>query len=144
MSDYYEILEVKRTATAEEIKKSYRKLVKKYHPDLNPGDKVAEEKFKKISEAYETLSDETKKANYDTMINGSSSSDVKSSSTKTRGEYKNKDFDMKDFSRSPDVFENFFGFNPKSKSGNIKKSNDDVKAMKTEDAFAAVFNRNRK
>ncbi len=63
--DYYEILEVSREASFEEIKKAYRKLALKYHPDRNPGDKEAEEKFKLINEAYQVLSDEEKRALYD-------------------------------------------------------------------------------
>ncbi len=63
--DYYEVLGVPRSASAEEIKKAYRKLAVKYHPDKNPGDKSAEEKFKAISEAYEVLKDDKKKAMYD-------------------------------------------------------------------------------
>ena len=53
--DYYEVLGVGKTATAEEIKKAYRKMAVKYHPDKNPGDKAAEEKFKEAAEAYEVL-----------------------------------------------------------------------------------------
>ena len=64
-NDYYEILEVSRDASIEEIKKSYRKMVFKYHPDKNPGDKSVEEKFKKIGEAYEVLSNPEKRAAYD-------------------------------------------------------------------------------
>ena len=63
--DYYEILEVERTVTIEEIKKSYRKLAVKYHPDKNPGDKAAEEQFKELGEAYEVLSDPQKRTLYD-------------------------------------------------------------------------------
>jgi len=63
--DYYEVLLVERMASTEEIKKSYRKLAVKYHPDKNPGDKAAEEKFKELGEAYEILSDPQKRALYD-------------------------------------------------------------------------------
>lgn len=63
--DYYEILEVSKSASAEEIKKAYRKMAIKYHPDKNQGDKAAEEKFKEAAEAYEVLSNEQKKAAYD-------------------------------------------------------------------------------
>lgn len=63
--DYYEVLEVSRAVSIEEIKKTYRWLAVKYHPDKNPGDKTAEEKFKEIGEAYEVLSDPQKRAAYD-------------------------------------------------------------------------------
>ncbi|MEY5034218.1 MAG: hypothetical protein RL447_596 [Bacteroidota bacterium] len=63
--DYYEILGVAKTASADEIKKAYRKVAMQFHPDRNPGDKAAEEKFKEAAEAYEVLSDADKKAQYD-------------------------------------------------------------------------------
>ena len=63
--DYYEILEISRTSSSEEIKKAYRKKAMQYHPDRNPGDQEAEAKFKEINEAYDVLKDEQKKAAYD-------------------------------------------------------------------------------
>ena len=67
MEDLYEVLGVQRTATQSEIKSAYRKLAIKYHPDKNPGDKAAEEKFKKITAAYDVISDETKRRQYDSF-----------------------------------------------------------------------------
>ncbi|ATW25353.1 molecular chaperone DnaJ [Candidatus Formimonas warabiya] len=63
--DYYEVLGVPRTASEDEVKKAYKKLAKKYHPDLNPDSRTAEEKFKEINEAYEVLSDTEKRSRYD-------------------------------------------------------------------------------
>ena len=68
--DYYDILGLSKSASDSEIKSSYRKLAMKYHPDKNPGDKKAEEKFKEASEAYGVLSDEQKKSNYDQFERG--------------------------------------------------------------------------
>src|SRR6202158_6481147 len=65
--DYYEVLGVSRTASAEELKRAYRKLALQYHPDRNPNDPQAESRFKEINEAYEVLSDQSKRQRYDTF-----------------------------------------------------------------------------
>jgi curved DNA-binding protein CbpA len=65
--DYYQILGVERSASADDIRKAYRKLAMKYHPDRNPGNKQAEEKFKEMNEAYQVLSDKEKRARYDQL-----------------------------------------------------------------------------
>ncbi len=86
MEDLYECLGVSKTASQSEIKSAYRKLAVKYHPDKNPGDKAAEEKFKKISAAYDVLSDETKRRQYDSY--GSTSNyGYDSSSSNPYGSY---------------------------------------------------------
>src|SRR3989442_1481812 len=63
--DYYEVLGVEKKASEDEIKKAYRKLARQYHPDRNPGDKQAETQFKEVQEAYDVLSDKTKRGQYD-------------------------------------------------------------------------------
>src|SRR5208282_5592530 len=65
--DYYAVLGIKKTATTDDIRKAFRKLARKHHPDVNPGDKRAEEKFKEISEANDVLSDEKKRKVYDAL-----------------------------------------------------------------------------
>lgn len=84
MDDYYSILGVPRTANQGEIKKAYRALALKYHPDQNPGDHAAEERFKKISEAYSVLGDPDKKAQYD--LGGFSRQGTSSTSSAWSGE----------------------------------------------------------
>lgn len=100
--DYYEVLEVQKTATVEEIKKAYRKKAIQYHPDKNPGDKAAEEKFKEAAEAYEILSDENKRAQYDRFGH---------SAPGGFGGHSGGGFSMDDiFSQFGDIFGDFGGF----------------------------------
>jgi molecular chaperone DnaJ len=107
--DFYEILGVSKTASTDEIKKAYRKVAMQYHPDRNPGDKAAEEKFKEAAEAYEILSDADKKAQYDRYGHAGVSSHA------GRGGYSGGGMNMEDiFSQfgdifGDDLFGNFFG-----------------------------------
>lgn len=111
--DYYEILSVTKSASADEIKKAYRKVAMQYHPDRNPGDKAAEEKFKEAAEAYEVLSDADKRAQYDRFghagVSGAS-----------RGQGSGNMEDI--FSQfgdifGDDIFGNFFGGNAGGRGG---------------------------
>lgn len=101
--DYYEVLGVQKGASEEEIKKAYRKLAKKYHPDMNPDDKVAEGKFKEVSEAYEVLSSSDKKARYDQF--GHAGTDPNFGA----GGYGGGGFGGFDVNGFGDIFETFFG-----------------------------------
>src|SRR6476660_7222571 len=85
--DYYATLGVKKTATSEEIRKAFRKAARKYHPDVNPGDKKAEEKFKEISEANDVLSDEKKRKIYDQLGFYSDNIDPAAAEAAARGGY---------------------------------------------------------
>lgn len=122
--DYYDVLGVAKGATEDEIKKAYRKQAKQYHPDLNPGDKKAEAKFKEISEAYEVLSDSQKRAKYDQF--GHAGVDPSYGNGAGYGGY--TDFDI------GDIFEGFFGggFGGSRRANpNAPKSGEDVYASVT-------------
>jgi molecular chaperone DnaJ len=117
--DYYKILGVKRTASQDEIRKVYRRLARKYHPDLNPGDKAAEEKFKRLSEAYDVLSDPKKREIYDKF--GTYSDNIRDAGRGAPGG--NVDFDWSVFSGGAgagagsggsfrDIFSELFGGAP--------------------------------
>src|SRR6202451_1994892 len=85
--DYYAILGIKKTSTADDIRKAFRKLARKYHPDVNPGDKSAEEKFKTLSEANDVLSDEKKRKIYDQLGFYSDNIDPAAAEAAARGGY---------------------------------------------------------
>lgn len=100
--DYYEVLGVSKSATADELKKAYRKLALQYHPDRNPGDKEAEEKFKEAAEAYDVLSNPDKKAKYDQFGHAAFEGGA--------GGYGGGGMDMNDiFSHFGDIFGDLFG-----------------------------------
>ena len=99
--DLYEVLGIEKGASDEDIKKAYRKLAKKYHPDLNPGDKEAEQKMKEVNAAYEVLSDKEKKARYDQF--GHAGIDPNYAAGGAGGYGGFEDFDL------GNIFDSFFG-----------------------------------
>ena len=105
--DYYEVLGVDRNATLDDIKKSYRKLARQFHPDVNPGNKEAVEQFKEINEAYQVLSDSEKRATYDRF--GHAAFDSRAQAGYGGGGF-GQDFDpFGDFGSFGDIFDMFFG-----------------------------------
>ena len=155
--DYYKILGVSKNATADEIKKAYRQLAKKYHPDKNPGDKSAEEKFKEISEANEVLSDPEKRKKYDQLgsnwkqyqtAGGANANDwfnqFSSGRSNSSFRYSN---DMGDIFGNAggfsDFFESFFGgsFGPKTKTRTAARKGRDYESslnISLEEAFSGT------
>lgn len=107
--DYYALLEVKRNATSDEIKKAYRHLAKMYHPDSNIGNSEAEEKIKEINEAYEVLSDERKKKKYDSLINRFNFMSGIEFDPKNFGFNKKKEIKIDENGAFSDFFNLFFG-----------------------------------
>lgn len=99
--DYYEVLGLKKGASDDDIKKAFRKMAKQYHPDMNPGDKAAEAKFKEVNEAYEVLSDADKRARYDQY--GHAGVDPNFGAGGFSGGFGDMGFDM------GDIFDSFFG-----------------------------------
>ena len=105
--DYYEILGAQRDASNDDLKSSYRKLALKYHPDRNPGDKAAEEKFKEAAEAYEVLRDPEKRGLYDQFGHAG----LEGSGFSGFGGFEDI------FSSFGDIFEDFFAFGGRRRSG---------------------------
>lgn len=135
--DYYEVLGVSKTASADEIKKAYRSLAKKYHPDMNPGNKEAEVKFKEANEAYEVLSAEDKRAKYDQYGHAAFDPSMGGGSGFGGfGGFGGADFDF------GDIFSSFFGGGGGSSSRssrNMPIDGDDVLVRITIDFNEAVF-----
>ena len=136
--DYYEVLGVDKSASAEDIKKAYRQLAKKYHPDLNPGNKEAEEKFKEVNEAYEVLSDSDKKARYDQF--GHAGVDPSYGGGGYGGGFSGGFGDMGDIG---DIFNSFFGGGFSSSSSrsnpNAPRRGQDISADITINFMDACF-----
>ena len=121
--DYYEVLGVEKGASAEEIKKAYRKSAMKYHPDRNPGDKEAEEKFKELGEAYEVLSNDDKRQRYDQF--GFAGVDPKYGAGQG-GAYGGGFGGFGDFGDLGDIFGSFFGGGSRRSNANAPRRGENV------------------
>lgn len=139
--DYYEILGVSKNASDDEIKKAYRKLAIKYHPDKNPGDKAAEEKFKEVSEAHEVLSDKEKRKRYDQFGHAGVGGNAGPSGNPFQGGNFNFNggsfnFDFGGAGGFADIFSDLFGFGSRSRR---PRRGADVEARVTIEFEEAVF-----
>jgi DnaJ-class molecular chaperone len=144
--DYYSVLGVARTANADEIKKAYRKLAMKYHPDKNQGDKSSEDKFKEVSEAYEALSDEKTRAAYDQFGHAGAAAGFSRGAGGFRGgPQQYEDFDFSQFRNGQqytsesahDLFNDLFGEMFNQRRGPVRSRGADLKynlAISFEDA----------
>lgn len=152
MKDLYKVLGVSEAATAAEIKKSYRKLAKKYHPDANPDNQEAEKIFKEITEAYETLGDEKKREKYD-RERSLNSSQQSQTAHKSQGSFRGSQGPFKGNAKRTEKkkapqnmgnmdftnqFENFFGFNPNTKE--MKGKSQGSNPLNTDQLFNSFFN----
>lgn len=138
--DYYRILGVKEDATEDEIKKSYRKVAKKYHPDANLGDKEAEKKFKEAAEAYAVLGDTEKRKTYDkerSAAHGAGSEQKRPAGNKKTS----PKTDGFDFSSMSSNFEQFFGFRPGTSQVDEDKLNPNKKTKANPIDMTEMFER---
>lgn len=134
MKDYYSTLKVTQNASQEEIKKAYRKLARKYHPDINK-ESGAEDKFKEINEAYGVLGDEVSRNKYDAKLNNNFTSTASNNSKASR---KKTSYGPIEFNNIEKSFEDFFGFNPKTKEKVLKKEKK-KNPLDTTDMFEKFF-----
>lgn len=143
MVDYYAVLEIHEEADLATIKKSFRVLAKKYHPDLNPDDETAAEKFIEVNEAYNILSDEKARKRYDRSRKKKTEQGAKQQE-KTTGEQPNYKYNESEsaavnFENWDEQFESFFGFNPKSNQVDPTKIRKKETQEKTNQAFEDFF-----
>ncbi len=119
--DYYKLLGLSKNAVKDDIKKAYRSLAKKYHPDVNKGNKASEEKFKQITEAYSVLSDDKKKADYDNLGSESFSQKYRTDDlyrdANVQDIFRDMGIHFDSFSGNSDIFDQIFGFGSSASSG---------------------------
>ncbi|WP_160685642.1 DnaJ domain-containing protein [Clostridium sp. C2-6-12] len=147
MKDYYKILGIPMTATGAEIKKAFRSLAKKYHPDRNPDDKEALRKFQEVNEAYEVLSNEDSRNKYNNERSNNkennSNKETKSRNNKSDNnkKYQDKGESIENLNK---YFESFFGFDAKSNNINKDKLKKEKNPIDTSKMFDSFFNVKRK
>jgi DnaJ-class molecular chaperone len=147
MKDYYKILNISMEATNDEIKKAFRSLAKKYHPDRNPNDKDALRKFQEINEAYEVLSKEASKKKYDdekSKFKEKNNEEANSKNNKyssNNKKYQNKGESIENLNK---YFESFFGFNASTNDINKDKLKNEENPIDTSKMFESFFNIKKK
>ncbi|KHD14106.1 DnaJ domain-containing protein [Clostridium butyricum] len=149
MKDYYEILGVSETSSKDEIKKAFRSLAKKYHPDRNGNDENAIKKFQEVNEAYEVLSNEDSKKSYDekkaNFKNAHKRKNENSKNNKTDNDFsektRSKKESMEDLNQ---YFANFFGFDPTSNNINKDKLKKQDNPIDTSNMFESFFKMKKK
>lgn len=149
MKDYYKILNISMSATDAEIKKAFRTLAKKYHPDRNPDDKEALRKFQEVNEAYEILSKEDSRKKYDNdraNFKGNNKDENNKSSKNSKAKNDNKKYQDKGDSMENlnKYFESFFGFNANSNDINKDKLKKEKNPLDTSKMFESFFNIKKK
>lgn len=149
MKDYYEILGVSETSSKDDIKKAFRSLAKKYHPDRNGNDENAIKKFQEVNEAYEVLSNEDSKKSYDekkaNFKNAHKRKNENSKNNKTDNDFsektRSKKESMEDLNQ---YFANFFGFDPTSNNINKDKLKKQDNPIDTSNMFESFFKMKKK
>jgi len=151
MTDHYKTLGVSRTATQEEIKRAYRKLSKKYHPDANSGNQKAAEVFILVSQAYSVLSDEKKRAEYERQLSSSYSTSCgqNTDGNKKPASRASSNRSSASLRRGNSFFEDFFGYDPNvsskthngdsSSSSKVNEDEDVIRPLNKQEAMEAIF-----
>jgi curved DNA-binding protein CbpA len=149
VKDYYKILNISTNADSNEIKKAFRSLAKKYHPDRNPDDKDALRKFQEVNEAYEVLSKEDSREKYDNeraKFKGNNNRDTDRKNSKANND--NKKYQEKDKGENIEnlnkYFESFFGFNANSSNVDKDKLKKEKNPIDTSGMFDSFFNIKKK